>query len=115
MSNFNEWQKTKQAVKEASDWIENRNKIHSQGGGVYVKVKIQKIKFEYCGQAYAGANNYHEAPNYFQGYLATAINEMRAKIEDRALELLKEANDIRAVKAKHEVNEMLTEINAVIK
>jgi hypothetical protein len=111
MSNFNEWQKTKQAVKEAVNWVGNRVKVDSQDGKHYIKVKVQRIKLEYCGQSYAGANNYHEAPTSFQGYLAMAINEMREEIEDRALELLSEENASRAVKAKSEVDAMLIEIN----
>ena len=115
MSMFNEWQETKQAVKQAISWIGNRDKVDSQDGRRYVKVKIQKIKLEYCGQSYAGANNYHEAPAYFQSYLALAINEMREEIEDRALELLKKENDSRAVKAKSDVEAMMLEINEAVK
>jgi len=115
MSNFNEWQKTKQAVKEATSWVGNRDKIDSQDGKHYRKVKIQKIKLEYCGQAYAGANNYHEAPAYFQSYLAMAINEMREEIENKALELLNEENNKRAIKAKGDVDAMLAEIDEATK
>ncbi|PHR55954.1 MAG: hypothetical protein COA43_14645 [Robiginitomaculum sp.] len=112
MSKFNEWQQTKQQLSAAKSWVSNRLQLDSQDGKLYTKVKLQSVKFEYCGQAYAGANNYHEAPKEFQKYIALAINEMRTEIEDLALKKLSADNDECAINAKSEVESMLLDINS---
>jgi hypothetical protein len=113
MSKFTEWQVTRSKLKAAKDWIANRTKIDSQDGQCYAKVKLQKVKLEYCGQSSAGANNYHEAPLEFQHYIAKAINNMRVEIEDHALDILNEDNDRKARHAKASVLDMLAEIKHV--
>lgn len=111
MSNFKNWTESQAAVRAAESWISNRSKIDSQDHSRYEPVKVYNITFQYCGQDYAGANNYHESPSSFSEYLARAVNEMRKEIEDRALVLLKDDNKKRAIAAEEEVNCMLAEIS----
>ena len=111
MSKFSEWEATRSILKTAKSWIENRSKIDSQDGKHYTKVPLQAVKLEYCGQSYAGANNYHESPPKFNTYIAIAVNEMRVEIEDRALVLLSDENNKRALAATGEVEAMMQEIN----
>lgn len=109
MSKFNEWQSVKAIVKSAKSWVSNREKIDSQDGKRYMKVKKQSISLEYCGQSYAGANNYHQSPGAFDRYIAIAFDQYRDKIEDLAMEILEAECKERAILAREEVKEMLVE------
>jgi hypothetical protein len=113
MSKFTEWQKSKADLKSAKSWVSNRSKKDSQDGRRYAKVQLQSLKLEYCGQAYAGANNYHESPESFNKYLAKAVGLLREKIEDEALKLLEAESNEKAILANDEVSEMMDEISAI--
>lgn len=42
--------------------------------------------FSYCGQAYAGANNYHDAPAWFKGAVVKALEAYVQKAVKEAYE-----------------------------
>ena len=114
MGKFYEWQETKVHLNSAKEWIKNREKIHSQDGKRYKQVPLYNMHpLQYCGQAYAGANNYHESPVEFNKYLCMAFNEFRTQIEDRALELMVKSTNELGIDAELEVKKMLDEISKI--
>jgi len=66
--------------------------------------------FQYCGQAYAGANNYHKAPDAFLPYLQVALEQKGVEIIDLALELMKVDVNHLAVESEGEVRAMIAQI-----
>ncbi|MCJ0972713.1 hypothetical protein MST27_04945 [Pseudomonas sp. PS1] len=89
MKSYETYVKTRAARKEAENWMANARKIDSQSNTPYSLTGL-KFSAEYCGQAYAGANNYHKSPEAFnqamQEVIADNFNALSAKALNRMME-----------------------------
>lgn len=90
MEKYKQYKDLADKLKESKNWINNKNKIDSQSHKSY---SLHNISFsaEYCGQAYAGANNYHGSPKEFNEYMSKAIKRNFSQLADDAI-LLMEAD-----------------------
>lgn len=114
MSKFNKWQEKKILSRESSEWVGNEDNIHSQSGKPYsFVVRVNTESFQYCGQKYEGANNYHSAPAKFIPYISEAIKMNKEKILKDAIGLLESEVNNLGVNAKEEVEKMLAEVNSI--
>jgi TPR repeat protein len=110
---YKNWQEAKKHFKEAVSWLSNSSKIDSQDRGKYsLLVRLSRDSLQYCGQAYAGANNYHEAPEAFRDAMQDVIKKNSADLFQQALGILKQKENKLAVEASDEVHEMLAEIKS---
>ena len=83
-------------------WLSNAKNTDSQSGQPYhLRVDINGVKAMYCGQAYAGANNYHDAPGELNAAFIKSVEKHRAMLlNDAATALLASINTrIMALKA----------------
>ena len=111
MSKFNKYLKIKSMVSKAKDWRSNSTKEDSQNGKRYGKVvRVNNETLQYCGQAYAGANNYHSPDKEFTVYIEKAIKHNFGKIVDDAISYaeadLKECGE----NARDEIEKILKDI-----
>ena len=106
------WLKAKKDLQEAQNWFANKDKKHSQSGELYgFIVRLGKESFQYCGQAYAGATNYHSAPKSLNTKLESVIKRNFHKLYVEAIEeMAKEAADL-GKESKEEIQGMLAEID----
>lgn len=110
---YKNWQEAKKNVSAAISWLSNSSKIDSQDRGQYsLSVRLSRDSIQYCGQAYAGANNYHETPESFKDAMQEVIKKNSANLFQQALDILKQKEKELAVEASDEVDEMLAEIKA---
>lgn len=84
MESYKKYQAAKRNTKESSDWMANREKIDSQDSRRYMLANM-KFSAEYCGQAYAGATNYHKSPERFNEAMAQVIKERFDELSKAAL------------------------------
>ena len=107
------WLKAKKDLQEAEKWLANKDKKDSQSGKLYAFiVRLGKESFQYCGQAYAGATNYHSAPKSLNTKLESVIKRNFHKLYVEAIEeMAKEAADL-GKESKEELENMLAEVNA---
>lgn len=113
MSKFAQWSVKSNDLKKSKEWANNKYKTDSQDGKFY-QLKVNQPShefFKYCGQAYAGANNYHSAPRELMPYLQRAIKNNGSKLIDEAIRLMSIDNDALAIESESEVNAMLELIN----
>lgn len=88
-------------------WLANAGLTSSQSRSPYsLRVDVNGVQAMYCGQSYAGANNYHDAPSELNAALTQSIERHRsllvddaaksllASIETRILALHKQAQDV---------------------
>ena len=114
MSHFSNWKEKKAQVREANEWLSNKDKVHSQSGGKYkLSVRIDPKSIQYCGQSNAGANNYHTYSSSFSSYINSAIERNSDKIFSDALKLLESACDELGLMAKEEISDMLDEVSNI--
>lgn len=113
MSHYDKWQSAKKERAEVLAWIANKNKIDSQSGGTYsLLVSSQCLKIDYCGQAYAGAKNYHECPEKMRKVLSYLITKNFESLEKEAIALIDEEIKNLGESARDDVKKMLGEIDA---
>ena len=107
------WLKAKKDLQEAQNWFANKDKKHSQSGELYgFMVRINNEAFQYCGQARAGATNYHPAPKSLNAKLGAVIKRNFHKLYAEAIEeMAKEVVDS-GKESKEELENMLAEVNA---
>jgi hypothetical protein len=111
---FYQWKKCQSNRKKALNWLGNAQKTDSQSGGLYdLKVRLGKESVEYCGQAYAGANNYHSCPEEFIKYVEMAIIRKFTDITDEAMRIMKNEEDKAAIAAKDGILDQLKEIEEI--
>lgn len=111
MEKYNQYKNLAEKLKEAKNWINNKNKIDSQSHTPY---SLHNISFsaEYCGQAYAGANNYHDSPKEFNNYMSKVIKMNFSELADKAI-LLMDKDVIKAlIDCELEINEMQKNIES---
>lgn len=87
MESYKHYQQTKLNTKSASEWLANKGKIDSQDRKPYVLTKVS-VSAEFCGQAYAGATNYHKSPDAFNTALEVVIRKDFGRLSQMALERL---------------------------
>ena len=89
MEKYKQYRTLNDNLKEAKNWINNKEKTDSQSGTRY---SLHNISFtaDYCGQAYAGANNYHGSPKEFNVYMAKAIKRNFCQLTTEAISLMGE-------------------------
>ena len=106
------WLKAKKDLQEAEKWLANKDKKDSQSGKLYkLIVRLGKESFQYCGQAYAGATNYHSAPKSLNTQLEAVIKRNFHKLYAEAIEeMTKEVVDL-GKESKEEIQGMLAEID----
>ena len=116
MSEFKNWTLKKDQLKKAQEWQANKSKVDSQDGSLYVPsitVGIQTI--QYCGQAYAGANNYHACDESLVPYLRDAVKKHHSELVATAITLMQKDADELALKAKDEVKQLAIECGLLTK
>lgn len=74
MESYKRYQEAKRELAAAHSWLSNKTKIDSQDNKPY-RLSGLKVHGTYCGQSYAGANNYHESPAAFDDALAAVIRK----------------------------------------
>lgn len=77
------------AVRRAEDWLSNAEKRDSQSGTPYSLAYLEVTRATFCGQAYAGAANYHDAPSKFLKALSVAAAKMHEQLFAAALDILR--------------------------
>ena len=66
MSELSELEKLVAARNELRSWWKYHTLVDSQSRNNYsLRIDINGVQAMYCGQAYAGASNYHDAPKSF--------------------------------------------------
>lgn len=66
-------------------WLSLAKNRDSQSGSPWVlRVDVNGVQAMYCGQYYAGAKNYHDAPSGFNSELKDAIDRNRKLLVDDA-------------------------------
>jgi len=109
MEKYKEYEKFKNDVVVATNWVNNKNKRDSQSGTNYSLHNIS-FKAEYCGQAYAGANNYHKSPEIFNNYVEKVIANNYDKIFQEALLLMNSDLDKKLLLCQIEIEAIQQEI-----
>lgn len=70
-------------------WLSNARMIDSQSRMPYaLRVDINGIQAMYCGQSYAGAKNYHDAPSAINTALVASFNKHRVMLLNDAANTL---------------------------
>ncbi|WP_267399025.1 hypothetical protein [Pseudomonas sp. GM_Psu_2] len=87
MESYKRYQEAKRELAAAHSWLSNKTKIDSQSNSRY-QLRAIKVHGQYCGQSYAGANNYHESPEAFDAALAAVIRENFDSLSHAAIGLL---------------------------
>lgn len=114
MNTYHQWKKCQSNRKKTLNWLSNAEKIDSQSGQLYnLKVRLGKESVEYCGQAYAGANNYHSYPEEFIRYMEMAIIRKFVDITNEAMRIMKNEEDKAAIAAKAGILDQLKEIEEI--
>jgi hypothetical protein len=105
MEKYKQYKTLIDILKESKNWINNKNKIDSQSHTSY---SLHNISFsaDYCGQAYAGANNYHSSPKEFNAYMSKAIKRNFSQLTDEAILLMEEDVKKALIACELEINEM---------
>ena len=94
MEKYKNYESFKNNVLEAKNWIKNKDNIDSQS---HTKYSLNNISFsaDYCGQSYAGANNYHKSPPIFNEYISKVIKNKFSELTEEVVRLLeKELNEM---------------------
>lgn len=84
--------------KELNEWWALGETVAKYDGGVHeLRVDVQKpSKVSYCGQQYAGAQNYHDAPAFF-------LDALRQEMQSDAKRLTRLAYDKEIAKLNAEI------------
>jgi len=113
MSKFSDWQKAKQNVFAAKQWMANKDRIDSQDHKCYsLRVYLNRDSVQYCGQSSAGSNNYHPPEDSFVRALDEVIKNNYSSLFSMALARLEDQEKKMALAASDEVDAMLAEIKA---
>lgn len=111
MEKYNQYKNLAEKLKEAKNWINNKNKIDSQSHTPYSLCNVS-FSADYCGQAYTGANNYHSSPKEFNAYMSKAIKNNFSQLTEEAI-LLMDKDVIKAlIDCELEINEMQKNIES---
>lgn len=109
MEAYKSWQVAKAAVKSAADWVANKDRIDSQCRTPYELNKIA-VAAEYCGQAYAGATNYHKSPDVLNEALAQVIRANFPQLIQQAMDRLQRRERAMLLACKDELSAALDQI-----
>lgn len=114
MSKFAQWTDKSNKLQSAISWAGNKNKPDSQDGSNYSLVVRQPHRemFQYCGQAYAGASNYHAMPESLLPYLAEALKQNGSELIALAIRMMAEDVSQLAIDSEDEVNDMVKKIES---
>lgn len=112
MNHYNEFVKKNASFKEAVSWVNNKKNIDSQSRTPY---SLHNISFtaDYCGQASAGANNYHKSPTNFNTYMSKVIKEESEMLFNKALELMKKDVEEALINADEEITKIKNTIDSL--
>ena len=112
MSKFAQWSDKSNKLQSAISWAGNKSKIDSQDNSHYSLVVRQPHRemLQYCGQAYAGANNYHAMPEALLPYLEKALKQQGKELIELAISLMADDVNRLAVDSEAEVNIMVKQI-----
>ncbi|GEM_PF-2680949 len=111
MKTYETYVKTRAARKEAENWMANSGKIDSQCNKPYLLTNV-KFSAEYCGQAYAGANNYHKSPGDFNQAMQEVIAENFSALSAKALNKMMERERLALIACEDEVASVQADIVA---
>lgn len=107
MEKYKIYQKRSNAVEKAEEWLSNANKKDSQCGNPYKLIKPNDIlAFQYCGQTYAGANNYHDIPDSLAKALTSVIYRNFSSLIYQAMDELKEEERKALISCQDEIREI---------
>ena len=108
---YQKWADQKQKLAVAKAWLKNKDKIDSQSNSRYSRyVQVGRGTFQFCGQAYAGANNYHEMPESLAHEVAEILKGDMVSIVERAIEAMERKKVKLGEEAKEEIEGFLNEI-----
>lgn len=114
MSKFAQWSDKSNKLQSAINWAKNKDKIDSQDNKPYSLVVRQPHRemLQYCGQSYAGANNYHAMPESLLPYLEKALKQQGKELIAAAVSLMADDVNQLAIDSEDEVNSMVQQIEA---
>lgn len=116
MSKFKDWIKLRNELERAKSFQSNESKTNSQDNMYYKPIPSANTQtIRYCGQAYAGANNYHECDESFAPYIGKAIKKLHRELISTAIELMQKDVDALSEKAKDEVEQLAIECGLINK
>lgn len=109
MEKYKEYEDLKQTLNEAKGWLNNKDKTDSQS---HTRYSLHNISFsaDYCGQAYAGANNYHGSPKQFNAYMSKVIKRNFCALTEEAILLMEEDVKKALIECELEINEIQKKI-----
>lgn len=112
MNNFMKWQRSKSEIKEAKSWLSNKQKIDSQNNEYYKLIVREPHKelYQFCGQAYSGANNYHEMPDCLLPFIAESLKKNFDLIVGDALSAMEDSASKNKAVVEQELKQALAEI-----
>ncbi len=111
MKTYETYVKIRAARREAESWMANSRKIDSQCSKPYSLTGL-KFSAEYCGQAYAGANNYHKSPSDFNQAMQEVIAENFSALSAKALSKMMERERLALIACEDEVASVQADIAA---
>lgn len=109
MEKYTQYKNLTDILKQSKGWVNNKNKIDFQSHTPY---SLHNISFsaEYCGQAYAGANNYHDSPKEFNNYMSKVIKMNFSELADKAILLMEEDVKKALIACEQEINKIQKDI-----
>jgi len=111
MEKYKQYKTLADKLKESKDWINNKNKSDSQSHTPYSLCNVS-FSADYCGQAYAGANNYHSSPKEFNAYMSKAIKRNFSQLTQEAISLMEEDVKKALIACEVEINEIQKNIES---
>lgn len=109
MESYKHYQQAKLNTKSAFEWMANKDKIDSQDHKPYALNKVS-VSAEYCGQAYAGATNYHKSPEAFNTALEVVIRMEFGRLSQLALERLRDVERVALIGCEDDISAITDEI-----
>ena len=114
MENYIDYQSKLKDYNEAKAWLKNMDKVDSQSGSLY-RLHDVTVSATYCGQSYAGANNYHESPKKFNKYLSRAVRSKFTELCNHAVELMRKDCLDKLVSCEDELKNLLLSVSEASK
>lgn len=110
MEKYKKYEQFENNLRVVNNWLSNKENVDSQSHNRY---SLHNIVFsaEYCGQAYAGANNYHASPEILNKYMSKVIKKRFLELTEEAVSLLEQDSMSLLIEAETELKEIQEKIN----
>lgn len=102
MEEYKKYESLENNLREARSWLSNKDNLDSQSRTLY---SLHNIVFsaDYCGQAYAGATNYHSSPKKLNEYMSKVIKTRFIELTSEAVSLMEKDAEFLLTKAESEI------------